>query len=100
MSWYFKSQTPKYNFLVHGEVICTNAKLYILTNIIIFCFQVQIGCHTDNLYGEQTLDRNPSIVTQFSVKSTTVRASNPWGGLIYITVNFDCNFSYSKRCSG
>ena len=61
-------------------------KLYLFTHQTLFLSKVQIGCHTDTLYGLTKLDRNPSIVTQFPFKGATAKASNPWGGLVYIKV--------------
>ena len=54
--------------------------------------QVQIGAHTDRLWGKTELSRAPEVVIRFDVKETTMNVASPYGGLIYITVR-KCSFS-------
>ena len=51
-------------------------------------FQIQIGCHTDQLYHitNKELKRPPHIVLEFPATDETLRISSPYGGLIYIIV--------------
>ena len=58
--------------------------------------QVQIGAHTDRLWGKTELSRAPEVVIRFDVKETTMNVASPYGGLIYITVR-KCSFSELKN---
>jgi hypothetical protein len=49
--------------------------------------KVQVGCHTDQSYWEETQDRFPQIVFQFLAQNSTLKVGNPFGGLIYIKVS-------------
>ena len=56
-------------------------------NIRNVAMQFQIGVHSDNLYDKAELNRAPQIVLTFTPTSATGAISNPWGGLIYVTVS-------------
>uniref|UniRef100_A0A6J0V0M5 TRPM8 channel-associated factor homolog isoform X1 n=2 Tax=Pogona vitticeps TaxID=103695 RepID=A0A6J0V0M5_9SAUR len=49
-------------------------------------FQVQIGCHSDNLSNAEKLERPPVVVRRFPVTSQRMEVSSLWGGLLYIIV--------------
>jgi len=49
--------------------------------------KLQIGCHTDELWGLDQWKRHPQIVTSKPIKQTTTRLSSPFGGLVYIVVD-------------
>ncbi len=63
--------------------------------------KVQIGAHSDQLWGKDKWDRFPSIIRSMPINQVEVKLSNPFGGLIYITspANLslgDCQFSFYK----
>ncbi|WP_169853017.1 M60 family metallopeptidase [Anaerohalosphaera lusitana] len=49
-------------------------------------WRVRIGCHSDRLWGKNTLRRAPSITRAFEIKGTETKAANAFGGLVYIEV--------------
>ncbi|XP_020665692.3 TRPM8 channel-associated factor homolog [Pogona vitticeps] len=49
-------------------------------------FQVQIGCHSDNLSDAEKLERPPVVIRRFPVTSQRMEVSSLWGGLLYIIV--------------
>lgn len=51
---------------------------------------VRIGCHTDRLWHKEDWKRAPEISRVFPIASTTTKATNGFGGLIYIDVPADC----------
>jgi len=50
-------------------------------------FSVQIGCHSDQLWGLDKWERHPSIVTRKRIEKGLTRISSPFGGLVYIVVD-------------
>lgn len=49
-------------------------------------FGVRIGSHTDTLWHLDRWERFPDISLSFPIRSQHVRATNPFGGLIYLEV--------------
>ena len=51
-------------------------------------FQIQIGCHTDQLYHikDEELKRPPNVVFVFPVNDEKFKIASPFGGLLYIYV--------------
>jgi hypothetical protein len=47
---------------------------------------VQIGSHTDQLWGLDSWERAPQIVRRFPISKTSTAAANAFGGLVYIDV--------------
>ncbi len=47
---------------------------------------VRIGCHTDELWGNDQWFRAPAVTREFPVTSATTQAANAFGGLVYIVV--------------
>jgi hypothetical protein len=67
-----------------GEVIAVEIPAALIGKL-----EVQIGCHSDNLNewdaAKEPWRRMPLLVNHTQLKSTRTFASNPFGGLIYIT---------------
>ena len=67
-----------------GEVISVQ-----IPEALVGKLEVQIGCHSDNLNewvaAKEPWRRMPLLVNHTPLKSTQTFASNPFGGLIYIT---------------
>ncbi|OCT96402.1 hypothetical protein XELAEV_18014079mg [Xenopus laevis] len=55
-------------------------------------FQVQIGCHSDDLSSNDTFYRAPVVVRNIHVDRQKVFVSSFWGGLLYIIVKANSNF--------
>uniref|UniRef100_A0A8C4VNF1 TRPM8 channel-associated factor 2-like n=1 Tax=Gopherus evgoodei TaxID=1825980 RepID=A0A8C4VNF1_9SAUR len=51
-----------------------------------FHFQVQIGCHSDDLSRAEELKRPPVVICRCNIKDQKMSVSSLWGGLIYIIV--------------
>ncbi len=51
--------------------------------------EVQIGAHTDGLWGKDEWERYPTIVRRDPIDGPTVRAASAFGGLVYIRVPVD-----------
>uniref|UniRef100_A0A8C4TBL6 TRPM8 channel-associated factor homolog n=1 Tax=Erpetoichthys calabaricus TaxID=27687 RepID=A0A8C4TBL6_ERPCA len=49
-------------------------------------WQVQIGCHSDDLNHLDELKRPPVVIRRIPINRDKVSIFNPWGGLIYIIV--------------
>lgn len=54
-------------------------------------FQLQIGCHTDNLMSASKLCRAPVVTHQCYMDRTKQSVSSLWGGLLYVIVPTGCN---------
>jgi len=54
--------------------------------------RIQIGSHSDSLWGKDTLDRHPKITRIWGIDSMTMQVGNTFGGLIYITFPPDSTF--------
>jgi len=67
-----------------GEVVSVE-----IPEALVGKLEVQIGCHSDNLNewdaAKEPWRRMPLLVSQTPLKSARTLASNPFGGLIYIT---------------
>lgn len=61
------------------------------TSMVQFPFQLQIGCHTDNLMSASKLSRAPVVTHQCHMDRTEQLVSNLWGGLLYVIVPTGCN---------
>ncbi|XP_071953439.1 TRPM8 channel-associated factor homolog [Antedon mediterranea] len=48
--------------------------------------KVEIGCTTDSLHKKESIYRFPKITRSFELNSITTKASNVFGGLVYILV--------------
>ena len=59
--------------------------------VVQFPFQLQIGCHTDDLMSASELSRAPVVTHQCHMDRTEQSVSNLWGGLLYIIVPMGCN---------
>ncbi|XP_031754967.1 TRPM8 channel-associated factor homolog [Xenopus tropicalis] len=55
-------------------------------------FQVQVGCHSDDLSSKDEFCRAPIVVHKTFVTSEKVSVSCYWGGLLYIIVKANSNF--------
>ena len=59
-------------------------------------FQIQVGCHADQLYHikNDELNRPPNIILEYPATDETLKIASPFGGLIYILVSFkfDCTY--------
>ncbi len=49
-------------------------------------FALQIGAHTDELWGLDSWQRMPAITTSTPILGTTTQAASPFGGLIFVTL--------------
>nr|XP_015203556.1 PREDICTED: TRPM8 channel-associated factor homolog [Lepisosteus oculatus] len=49
-------------------------------------WQVQVGCHTDDLSRLNELKRAPVVTCRFSITAERVPVSSLWGGLLYVIV--------------
>ncbi|XP_071949906.1 TRPM8 channel-associated factor homolog [Antedon mediterranea] len=86
---------PNY-FPSHSNAVWRSTALYagpsepitvtVSTSAVNKGIRVLIGCHVDNLTKKDTLHRYPRISRSFEIVSTTTKAGNVFGGLIYITV--------------
>lgn len=54
-------------------------------------FQLQIGCHTDDLMSASKLSRAPVVTHQCYMDRTEQSVSSLWGGLLYVIVPTGCN---------
>jgi hypothetical protein len=52
--------------------------------------RVQIGCHTDGLWGLDTWRRCPEIVRWFDLNQPVTKAANAFGGPVYVDVPEGC----------
>lgn len=59
--------------------------------VVQFPFQLQIGCHTDDLMSASKLSRAPVVTHQCHMDRTEQSVSNLWGGLLYVIVPTGCN---------
>lgn len=57
-------------------------------------FQLQIGCHTDDLMSASKLSRAPVVTHQCYMDRTEQSVSNLWGGLLYVIVPTGCNLAH------
>lgn len=55
--------------------------------------KVQIGAHSDELWGKDNWERFPSILRTLPVSEQEIRISNPFGGLIYISTPANLSLS-------
>ncbi|XP_051782621.1 TRPM8 channel-associated factor homolog [Erpetoichthys calabaricus] len=60
------------------------------TEVLGLGWQVQIGCHSDNLEEWDDLCRAAVVIRRFRVNAKRVSVSNLWGGLIYIIIPEGC----------
>ncbi|XP_039599748.1 TRPM8 channel-associated factor homolog [Polypterus senegalus] len=67
-----------------------SATLEFPTEVLGLGWQVQIGCHSDNLEEWDDLCRAAVVIRRFRVNAKRVSVSNLWGGLIYIIIPEGC----------
>ena len=71
-----------------GEVVNISVPVALVDQNV----RIQIGAHSDSLWGKDILDRHPKIHRNWVIDSTTMHVGNTFGGLIFITFPPDSTF--------
>jgi hypothetical protein len=58
----------------------------VASNVVPVGLELQIGCHTDELWDLDSWERIPAIVRRFPIKQTRSIAASALGGLVYVDV--------------